>query len=121
MATFWSFPTRIVFGAGEARRVGEEARAVGMTRALIVTDLGVARAGLVEPIKESLRAAGIEAAVFDSVEANPSEANIEEAARAFGSAKADGVIAVGGGSPIDAAKLVVLRAKVSLPFEELDD
>jgi alcohol dehydrogenase class IV len=121
MATFWSFPTRIVFGAGEARRVGEEAHALGMKRALIVTDLGVARAGLIEPIRESLRAAGVESAVFDTVEANPSEANIEEAAKAFVTAKADGVVAVGGGSPIDAAKLVVLRAKVNLSFEELDD
>jgi alcohol dehydrogenase class IV len=121
MATIWSFPTRVVFGQGAASTVGEEARLVGITRALIVTDLGVARAGLVEPIRESLRAAGIESVVFDAVEANPSEANIEEAARAFGAAKADGVVAVGGGSPIDAAKLVVLRAKVSLPFETLDD
>ena len=117
----WSFPTRVVFGVGESAKVGAEAKLVGMSRALIVTDAGVARAGLIEPIRESLRAAGVESVVFDTVEANPSEANIEDAARAFVAAKADGVVAVGGGSPIDAAKLVVLRAKVSLPFETLDD
>jgi 4-hydroxybutyrate dehydrogenase len=117
----WSYPTRIVFGPGEAGRTGEEARLAGMHRALILTDTGVMRAGLIEPIRESLRAAGIDASVFDAVEANPSEANVEEAARAFAASGADGVVAVGGGSPIDAAKLVVLRAKVTLPFEELDD
>ena len=121
MVAFWSFPTRIVFGAGEAARVGEEARKVGMHRALVITDGGVVRAGLIDPIRESLQKAGIEVSVFDAVEANPSEANIEDAARAFTASGADGVVAVGGGSPIDAAKLVVLRAKVNLPFEKLDD
>jgi len=92
-----------------------------MKKALIVTDTGVVRARLVEPIVQSLGKAGVEAVVFDRIEANPSEANIEEAAAAFVAAGADGAVAVGGGSPIDAAKLVVLRARVKLPFEELDD
>ncbi len=121
MASIWSFPTRVIFGAGESAKVGEEAARLGMKRALIVADSGVVRAGIVEPIAASLRAAGVETALFDGVEANPTEANIEEAANAFRSAMADGVVAVGGGSPIDAAKLVVLRSRVSLPFEQLDD
>src|SRR4051794_35279159 len=112
MASIWSFPTRVVFGAGEAARTGEEARTLGMKRALIVTDTGVVRAGLVERVLASLRAADVDAAVFDRVEANPSEANIEEGAKAFASAGADGAVAIGGGSPIDAAKLIVLRARV---------
>jgi alcohol dehydrogenase class IV len=121
MATIWNYPTRIVFGAGAASRAGEEARLAGIGRALILTDAGVMRAGLIEPIRESLRAAALDASTFDAVEANPSEANIEEAARAFAASGADGVVAVGGGSPIDAAKLVVLRSRVKLTFEELDD
>jgi 4-hydroxybutyrate dehydrogenase len=121
MASIWSFPTRVVFGAGEVGRTGDEAKACGMRRALVLTDAGVARAGLVEPVLGALGRAGVESAVFDGVEANPTEANIEDAARAFAAADADGVVAIGGGSPIDAGKLVVLRARVSLPFEELDD
>jgi 4-hydroxybutyrate dehydrogenase len=121
MASIWSFPTRVVFGAGEAGRTGDEAAASGMRRALVVTDTGVVRAGLVEPVVRALGRAGVEASVFDTVEANPTEANIEDAARAFAAAGADGVVAIGGGSPIDAGKLVVLRAHVKLSFEELDD
>jgi alcohol dehydrogenase class IV len=121
MASIWSFPTRIIFGPGEAGRTGDEARSLGMKRPLVVTDAGVVRAGILEGILESLSRAGVEHAVFDGVEANPTEPNIEEAARAFVAEKADGVVAVGGGSPIDAAKLVVLRSRVSLPFEQLDD
>jgi 4-hydroxybutyrate dehydrogenase len=121
MASIWSFPTRIVFGPGEAGRTGDEALACGMRRALILTDAGVARAGLIDPVVQALGRAGVESSVFDGVEGNPTEGNIEDAVRAYASAGADGVIAIGGGSPIDAAKLVVLRARVTLPFEELDD
>ncbi len=121
MRAIWSFPTRILFGNGEAARAGEEARALGVTRALLVTDAGVLRAGLIEPLIQSISRAGIDVTVFDRTEANPSEANVEEGARAFASASADGVVAVGGGSAIDMAKLVVLRARVTLPFEQLDD
>jgi alcohol dehydrogenase class IV len=121
MATTWSFPTRVVFGAGEAARTGDEAKALGVARVLVLTDAGVVRAGLLGSVTESLGRAGIEWTVFDGVEANPTEANIEEASRAYGAARAEGIVAVGGGSPIDAAKLVVLRSRVSLPFEELDD
>ena len=47
-AIVWSFPTRILFGVGAVQEVGAEARRLGGTRALIVTDKGVVRAGLVE-------------------------------------------------------------------------
>ncbi|HMJ15588.1 MAG TPA: iron-containing alcohol dehydrogenase [Polyangiaceae bacterium] len=121
MTAIWSFPTRVVFGAGESRRVGDEARALGMLRALIVADPGVERAGLCEPIAASLKAAGIEHAVYTGIDGNPTEANIEGGAHAYASFRADGVICIGGGSPMDAGKLVALRARCSLSFEELDD
>src|SRR6185295_402937 len=103
----WSFPTRVVFGAGEAAKTGSEAAALGMRRALVMTDAGVVRAGLVEAITKSLEQANVESVLFDRVEGNPTEANIEEACAAYAAAKADGVVAIGGGSPIDAAKLVI--------------
>ena len=121
MASTWSFPTRVVYGPGEASRTGDEAKTLGVGRALVLTDPGVSRAGLVERIVQSLEHSGIGVTTFDNVEANPTEANIEDCVRAFVDARADGVVAVGGGSPIDSAKLVVLRSKVSRSWEELDD
>ncbi|HEY6557140.1 MAG TPA: iron-containing alcohol dehydrogenase [Polyangiaceae bacterium] len=121
MTAIWSFPTRIVFGVGESRRVGDEARALGMTRALIVTDPGVEHAGLCLPITASLTAAGVEASVYAGIDGNPTEANIEGGAHAYAGFRADGVICIGGGSPMDAGKLIALRARCALPFEELDD
>lgn len=121
MTTVWSFPTRIVFGIGEAKRVAEHARQLGITRPLLVTDAGVVKAGLSAPIEQSLTAAGLAVAVFDSVEANPTEPNIEAGAESFRRHRADAVVSLGGGSPLDAGKLIALRARCNLPFEQLDD
>lgn len=121
MTAIWSFPTRIVFGAGEAGSSGQEARTAGMSRALIVTDAGVARAGLCEKVRESLEGAGVEVRIFDGVEGNPTEENIERGHAAYTEHRADGVVCIGGGSPMDAGKLVALRARIDRPFEELDD
>src|SRR5688500_14910634 len=102
MATVWSFPTRIVFGAGERKRTGEEARALGVKRALVVTDRGVVQAGLDKDVVASLEQAGIVPRVFDAIDPNPTEANIEAGAAALAEHQADGVISLGGGSPMDA-------------------
>ena len=119
--TVWSFPTRIVFGAGEAAGTGGAARDSGLRRALLVTDPGVLRAGLCDRVRASLERAGVVVAVFSDIEGNPTEANIEAGAAAFRQHAADGAVSVGGGSAIDAAKLIALRARTDLPFEQLDD
>lgn len=117
----WSFPTRIVFGVGTVKTTGDEARAAGITRALVVTDPGVRDAGLCEPVEGALRAAGVAVAVYSGVQGNPTESDIEEGARAYAEHGADGVVAVGGGSALDAGKLIVLRSCTQRSFEELDD
>ncbi|MCC6216558.1 MAG: iron-containing alcohol dehydrogenase [Polyangiaceae bacterium] len=117
----WSYPTRIVFGAGEARRAGEEARALGVARALLVTDAGVERAGLVTPVRESLERAGLAVATFAGVSPNPTEADVSAGAEALRAHAADGIVCLGGGSPIDAGKLIAVRAATSASWEELDD
>ncbi|MBK8996034.1 MAG: iron-containing alcohol dehydrogenase [Myxococcales bacterium] len=121
MTTIWSFPTKIVFGAGEAGRVGEEAKLAGMTRPLLVTDAAVAAAGLSAGLERALAAAGLAVAVFSGVEPNPTEANVEAGAKAYADHRADGIVAIGGGSPLDCAKLIAVRARTSRPWEELDD
>src|SRR5688572_1209461 len=121
MTAIWGFPTRIVFGNGERRRTGEEARALGMQRALIVTDPGVVAAKLIDGIRAALEASGVKTSIFDGVDPNPIEANIEAGVGAFNAHQADGVVSVGGGSPLDAGKLIALKARSNKSFEELDD
>jgi alcohol dehydrogenase class IV len=120
----WSFPTRILFGTGAVRQVGDEAKRAGGTRALIVTDRGVVGAGLVQPVEASLREAGLASAVFTGVDPNPIEKNVHDGVRAFRDARADIIVAVGGGSPLDVGKLIRLKAEPGVherPLVDYDD
>ncbi len=135
MTTVWSFPTRILFGAGAAAKVGEEAArlvrdggvetpatgSAGAPRALVVTDKGVVKAGLVRPVTDALAAAGVSAVVFDDVLGNPIEKNVHDGVAAFRAAGADLVVAVGGGSPLDVAKLIRLGVNHRRPLVDYDD
>ena len=117
MTSIWNYPTRIRFGAGELARVPEELQRLAVLRPLIVTDPGVVRAGLTGKLEAVLTAAGIEFLVFSGVAENPTEANIEAGADAFRAHLADCVIGLGGGSPLDSAKLIAVRARVDHPFD----
>jgi alcohol dehydrogenase class IV len=119
--TTWSFPTRILFGIGAAAKTGDEVKRAGGTRALVVTDKGVVRAGLVKPVEEALAAAGIASAIFDEVLGNPIEKNVHDGVKAFREAKADVVVALGGGSPLDVGKLIRLGINHHRPLVDYDD
>ncbi len=102
--------SRLEFGAGALDRLPYAVQAVGQRRAFVVTDRGLRAAGIVDRAVALLAAASIECEVFDSVEPNPSTDAIDRAAqqvRTFGEAA---VVAVGGGSVLDAAKGVALLA-----------
>ncbi len=119
--SIWSFPTKIIFGAGEIQKLGAEAAALGVSRVLVVADAGVEKNGLLQAPLRALAAAGLVTHVFTRVDGNPTEQNIEDGSKEYAAHRAEAVVAVGGGSPMDAAKLIALRAVCSLPFEELDD
>lgn len=117
----WSFPTRIVFGNGSVKQTGAEAKRLGTSRALIVTDKGVVKAGLLAPIEASLKEAGLTVALFDDVLPNPIEKNVHDGVRAFHESDADLVVAVGGGSPLDIGKLIRLGIHHHRPIVDYDD
>ncbi|WP_332661774.1 hydroxyacid-oxoacid transhydrogenase [Aeromicrobium sp.] len=97
------------FGVGARHELGHDLAQLDARRVLIVTDPGVAATGAPAEIAESLRAAAIEAIVFDRARVEPTDASLSEAidfARAEG--PFDAIVAVGGGSSIDTAKAVNL-------------
>jgi len=93
--SIWSFPTKIIFGAGEIQRLGQETAALGVSRVLVVSDLGVERAGLLNGPLHALSQSGLVAHVFTGVDGNPTEQNIEDGAKAYAEHRAEAVVAVG--------------------------
>ncbi|KQT52629.1 MULTISPECIES: iron-containing alcohol dehydrogenase [unclassified Aureimonas] len=88
-------------------------------RALLVTDAGLVRAGLIEPIAEGLRQAGFEVAIYDGVVADPPEAVLLAAVEGGRAAGADLVIGLGGGSSLDIAKLAAVLLACDQPLADL--
>jgi 4-hydroxybutyrate dehydrogenase len=117
----WSFPTTIVFGPGAVLAIPDHVKRLKASRPLIVCDPGVVRVGLAARVQKVLEAAGLAVAVFDKVDPNPVEPNIVDGVAAFKEHKADLVIALGGGSPLDAGKLIALKTTHERPLHEYDD
>src|SRR5437773_10537815 len=70
-------PTRVVFGPGTLQHLGELAREIGASRALLVTDPGLEAAGHPQRAQQSLKDAGLEVFVFDDVEENPTSRHVD--------------------------------------------
>jgi len=111
------FPTTILFGPGAARQLRQELSARGIRRPLVVTDLILRRTPVFERVYRLLDGAP----VFDRVEPNPTEQNVLEGVESYKREKCDGIVGVGGGSPLDAAKAIRLKATHPLSLDEYDD
>lgn len=99
-------PTEIHFGDGVADTLGDQVVLLGSRSPFVVTDPGVRQAGIVDSLVQSVIDQGVSPLVFDKISANPRDHECvvgAETAREFG---ADLIIAIGGGSPIDAAKAI---------------
>jgi hydroxyacid-oxoacid transhydrogenase len=95
---------KIKFGAGALLEIGDDARALGMTRIALFTDPTVAE---LEPVKiahQSLSAASIDVAIYDQTEVEPTDRSFKAATRFAIEGKFDGFVSVGGGSVMDTAK-----------------
>ena len=119
--TEMSYPTKVVFGVGALARLPSQVERLKMTNPLVVSDPGVVKAGLVERARDVLRHAGIAHQLFDRVQLDPTEQDAFDGLDAFRQGKCDGVIAIGGGSPLDAAKLIQLLVTHDPPLSRYDD
>jgi len=102
----FEIPTVMKHGLGAIAALGDEARALGMKRPLIVTDPGIVRAGLLEHATRAMRAANVDCAVFDQVAPNPPIALVDAGTDMYRRERCDGIIGFGGGSSMDTAKSI---------------
>jgi alcohol dehydrogenase len=122
--TNWSYPTRVLFGAGRIAELGESAKGAGFKKPLIVTDPGLARLPVIARAREILEAAGIPVAVWSEVVPNPTESNMRTGIEVFRKGGHDSVVAVGGGSALDQGKLVAFmtgQTRSVFDFEDIGD
>jgi alcohol dehydrogenase class IV len=112
-------PSSILHGGGSRRQLPGLVRELGGSRVLLVTDPGVVKLGVAAEIIGLLESAGLSVAVFDRVQPDPTSENVEAGAAALHSHSADIVVALGGGSPIDAAKVIAVRRANPAPLPEL--
>jgi alcohol dehydrogenase class IV len=117
----WIYPTSVRFGAGRIAELSEAAKAAGIARPLLVTDANLARLPMVADALALLRAASAPAALFSDIRSNPVEANITAGVAAFRVGGHDGVVALGGGSALDAGKLIAFMTAQVRPLWDFED
>ncbi len=120
----WNYPTSIRFGAERIEELPCVCRELGMERPLLVTDPGLASLPMVAAAVARNGAAGIATASFSHIRGNPVGANIEQGVAAYTAGGHDGVIAFGGGSALDAGKVIAFMSGQTRPlwdFEDKDD
>jgi alcohol dehydrogenase len=97
-------PTVSLMGVGCSKDTGAQAKALGATNLLIVTDAGLSKMGVAAKIKFQLEEAGLKAVIFDGAEPNPTDKNVHDGVKVYQQNKCDGIVSLGGGSSHDCGK-----------------
>ncbi len=117
----WNYPTSVRFGVRRIAELGDAAAAAGIKRPLLVTDPRLAEMPMVARALDLLAAGGARPAVFSAIKPNPVAANIEAGVAVLRAGGHDGVVAFGGGSALDAGKVIAFMAGQSRPMWDFED
>jgi alcohol dehydrogenase class IV len=117
----WNYPTAVKVGAGRVRELPQWCESLGMRRPLLITDPGLAALPLIGSVLDHCRSAGLECGLFHDIKGNPTGKNVDDGVAIFRAGGHDGVIALGGGSALDAAKAVALMVGQDRPLWDFED
>jgi alcohol dehydrogenase class IV len=118
MAARFEIPGRVLIGGGMRREVAEQCRQLNASRVLLVTDQGMRQLGVADEIERLLTEAGVEVSAFDAVQPDPTDRNVFDGLAMLRSRDCQVLVAVGGGSPIDAAKAISILATNPEPLRQ---
>ena len=117
----WHYPTAIRMGIGRVKELAAICRELGMQAPLLITDPGLAPLPMVQLSLAACSKAGLNCGLFCAIKSNPTGQNINDGVLAYQQGKHDGVIALGGGSAIDAGKAVALMVGQQRPLWDFED
>lgn len=100
----------LLVGAGMAEKLPEIVRRDGIENVLVVSDRVLMGMGVLDPLFDALKKNGLQYSVFDDVQPNPTIQNVEAGLKTYLANRCEGIIAFGGGSPMDCAKVIGVRA-----------
>ncbi len=121
LSSNWNYPTSIRFGVGRINELATLCKELDISNPLIVTDEGLAKLPLVANIVSILNNAKLTTTVFSDVKPNPTGENISAGVKAYENGQHNGVIALGGGSGLDAGKAVALMVGQRQPIWDFED
>jgi alcohol dehydrogenase len=116
--TPFSVPSAILVGGGASAELGAQLRRLGAARVLLVTDAFMETSGVAARLVKQIEAAGIGVAVFAGVQPDPTDANVRAGLDVFNRGQCQAIVALGGGSPIDAAKAIAVLATNGEPLAQ---
>ena len=114
----WNYPTNIWFGVDRAKQIQGACNQLNVKNPLIVTDPGLLKTPIIDQINSDLSK---KTTVYSEVQGNPTGSNVTNGVKVFLEGNHDGVIAIGGGSGMDAGKGIAFLAHQSLPLWDFED
>src|SRR5277367_6080251 len=113
----WNYPTTIWAGPGRIAELAKACASAGIRRPLIVTDEGLISTPMIQRALADVK----NSALFGAVRGNPASSHVEAGLRAYRAGGHDGVVAFGGGSALDAGKVVAFMSGQTRPLWDFED
>ena len=117
----WSYPTNIRFGAGRISELADACLSLGIDRPLLVTDASLAELPMLRDAADACKQTGLGVKIFSDIKSNPTEKNVSDGIAALKAGDHDGVIAFGGGSVLDAGKVIAFLSGQTRPIWDFED
>ena len=114
----WNYPTNVWFGVDRSKEIQEACNTLSITNPLIVTDPGLLQTSIIDEINSGLSS---NTQIYSDVQGNPTGSNVTNGVKVFLEGNHDGVIAIGGGSGMDAGKGIAFLAHQSKPLWDFED
>ncbi len=117
----YSFPTHLEYGPKAARDLARIIKKTGVKKGLLVTDQGIEKSGNADLLRDYFKQENLELVTFNDVKPNPVDDNVYQGAKIYKESGAEFIVGLGGGSPLDVAKVIKCLATHDGPLEKYDD